>query len=86
MVEELSNTKSSTVLAAVTQYPIIAATAHLSPFKQKWMNVTTGVLLPVGLFFYLRIWAFRLRMDKDMERIIQNNKDIKYMIQNNINA
>ena len=86
VVEELSNTKSSTVLAAVTQYPIIAATAHLSPFKQKWMNVTTGVLLPVGLFFYLRIWAFRLRMDKDMERIIQNNKDIKYMIQNNINA
>ena len=84
LVEQLSNTKSITLLNAVNRYPIIPVAAHLRPFHQYWLNILTGLVVPVGLFFYFRIWAFRVRLNKDMERIIQNNEEIKYIIQTNI--
>ncbi len=84
LVEQLSNTKSITLLNAVNRYPIIPVAAHLRPFHQYWLNILTGLVVPIGLFFYFRIWAFRIRLNKDMERIIQNNEEIKYIIQTNI--
>lgn len=84
LVEQLSNTKSITLLNTVNRYPIIPVAAHLRPFHQYWLNILTGLVVPIGLFFYFRIWAFRIRLNKDMERIIQNNEEIKYIIQTNI--
>lgn len=84
LVEQLSNAKSITLLNAVNRYPIIPVAAHLRPFHQHWLNILTGLVVPIGLFFYFRIWAFRIRLNKDMERIIQNNEEIKYIIQTNI--
>ena len=39
-----------------------------------------GILMPIGLFFYFRIWAFRIRLNKDMERIIALNRDVELTI------
>ena len=30
--------------------------------------------------FYFRIWAFRIRLNKDMERIIALNRDVELTI------
>lgn len=82
LVEEMSNTKSATLVGALNQYPVIAVAAHIRPFRQYWLNLTAGIIIPVGLFFYFRIWAFRIRLANDMERIIKNNEQVQFIIQN----
>ena len=72
LVEEMSNTKSATLIGALNNYPVIPVSAHIRPFHIYWLNLVAGVIFPVGLFFYFRIWAFRIRLAKDMERIIKN--------------
>ncbi len=81
LVEEMSNTKSVTLLNALNNYPIISVSAHVRPFHIYWLNLAAGVIFPIGLFFYFRIWAFRIRLAKDMERIIKNNEQIEFIIQ-----
>ena len=48
------------------------------------INMACGLLVPIGLFFYFRIWAFRIRLNKDMERIIKTNEDIQKIIETNL--
>lgn len=84
LVEEMSNTKSVHLLNALNNYPIIPVHAHLRPFPNYWLNMTCGLLVPIGLFFYFRIWAFRIRLNKDMERIIKTNEDIQKIIETNL--
>lgn len=81
LVEEMSNSKSATLIGALNNYPLIPVTAHVRPFHVHWLNVVAGVFFPVGLFFYFRIWAFRIRLNKDMERIIKNNEQVQFIIQ-----
>lgn len=84
LVDEMSNAKSNYVLNALNNYPIIPVHAHLRPFNNYWLNLLCGVLVPIGLFFYFRIWAFRIRLNNDMERIIKTNDDIEKIIENNL--
>ena len=58
----------------LNDYPIIATHAHTRPFKQKWLNVTAGVFLPTGIFFYFRMIRFRFRLYKDLQHILQTNE------------
>ncbi|WP_286437334.1 LptF/LptG family permease [Bacteroides acidifaciens] len=81
LVEEMSNTKSATLIGALNNYPVISVSAHVRPFHIYWLNLATGVIFPIGLFFYFRIWTFRVRLAKDMERIIKNNEQIQFIIQ-----
>lgn len=80
MIDELSNTKSPRVLTAVNEYPIIPISAHTKPFRIEWLNIITGLVFPVGLFFYFRIWVFRIRLQKDLERVIKTNQTIQTLI------
>lgn len=82
LVEEMSNTESVTLLNALNTYPVIPVAAHLRPFSTYWLNLLAGILFPIGLFFYFRIWIFRLRLAKDMERIVKNNEQVQFIIQN----
>ena len=84
LVEEMSNTKSVHLLNALNNYPIIPVHAHLRPFRNYWLNMACGLFVPIGLFFYFRIWAFRIRLNKDMERIIKTNEDIQKIIETNL--
>ena len=81
LVEEMSNTKSATLIGALNNYPVIPVSAHIRPFHSYWLNLAAGVIFPVGLFFYFRIWTFRIRLAKDMERIIKNNEQVQFIIQ-----
>ncbi len=72
LVDEMSNSRSIALLALLDNFPIIPVRAHTRPFRNYWLNLACGVVLPVGLFFYVRIWIFRIRLYKDLERIVKN--------------
>ncbi|KAA6348735.1 hypothetical protein EZS27_003800 [termite gut metagenome] len=80
-VEVMSNTMSAILLSAVNQYPIIPVNAHVRPFKSCWLNMAAGVILPVGLFFYFRIWLFRIRLHKDLELVVKTSGNVQTIIQ-----
>lgn len=76
VIEDLSNTKDKVILHELNQYPVMAVKAHTRPFERKWMNVTAAFVLPVGLFLYLRMWRFRLRLLRDLRLIRQTCANI----------
>ena len=68
-IEDLGYTRDKVILAELNNYPIIPVNAHTRPFRRKWMNIITGLLLPVGIVFYARMIIFRLRLYKDLRTI-----------------
>ena len=76
VIEDLSNTKDKVVLAELNKYPIMATHAHTRPFRRKWLNATVGIIVPLGLFFYLRMLRFRLRLLRDLRAIRSANEAI----------
>jgi lipopolysaccharide export system permease protein len=65
----LSNSKDHAILSGLNKLPILNLHAHTRPFiNYKW-NMALGILLPLGLFFYFRIWFFRIRLYKDIKTI-----------------
>lgn len=81
LIEEMSNTKSPSLVGVLNNYPVIPVTAHTRPFHIHWLNILAGLFIPVGLFFYVRIWIFRIRLAKDMDRIIKTNEQVQFIIQ-----
>ena len=73
------------MLTALNTYPVIPIHAHVRPFRNYWLNLLCGIVFPIGLFFYFRIWAFRIRLNKDMERIIKTNEDVIGIIERDQN-
>lgn len=66
LVEELSNSRDSKVLALLNEFPSIYAAAHTSPFHSHRANVLAGIFFPLGLILWFRIWRFRLRLLRDL--------------------
>lgn len=85
VVEEMSNSESNKILIVLNNYPIIPETAHSRPFNIVWLNVLCGVVFPVGLFFYFRIWVFRIRLQQDLMRVVATNNDVLSVISPKIN-
>lgn len=69
VVKELHNSRDAVILGALNELPILAPTAHTRPFRSPRRNMVAGLLLPAGLFFYLRIWRYRIRLYRDMATI-----------------
>ncbi len=76
MIEDLGNTRSRAILTEINKYPILIVKAHTRPFERKWMNITAAILFPAGLFFYFRMWRFRLRLYRDLKTIKEVNENI----------
>ena len=74
VIEDLANTKDTQILGYLNHYPVVATHAHTRPFRQKWLNIITGLVLPLGVFFYLRMCRFRLRLHKDLNSILETNQ------------
>ena len=74
VIEDLANTKDTQILSYLNHYPVVATHAHTRPFRQKWLNIITGLVLPLGVFFYLRMCRFRLRLHKDLNNILETNQ------------
>ena len=76
IIEDLSNTRDRFIMSYLNQYPIVSLKAHTRPFERKWMNITAAIILPVGIFLYLRMWRFRLRLLTDLRKIRATNTKI----------
>ena len=72
-IEDLTNTKDRQIITYLNHYPVVATHAHTRPFRQKWLNIITGLVLPVGLFFYLRMCRFRFMLRVDLNKITETN-------------
>lgn len=78
----LSNSRDLQVLNKLSDYPVLAISAHRSPFNHKWMNIAVAIILPLGLWFYFRSWIFRIRLSRDLKKIIEVSDDLSNMIIN----
>ena len=83
LIEELSNSKDGVLLSYMERLPILSTKAHKSPFDKRWLNLLAGLIVPVGIFFYFRIWRFSRRLDNDLKNIIKTSHDIQERIKNN---
>jgi len=75
-IDNLSYSRDKLILTELNHYPIMATHAHTRPFRKKWLNVVTGLLLPVGVFFYFRMLRFRIRLYKDLRTIRATSEKI----------
>ena len=75
-IEDLSYSRDRTILHELNHYPILATHAHTRPFRRKWMNIVAGLILPLGIFFYIRMLRFRLRLYKDLRDILATSEKI----------
>ncbi len=69
VIDDLGNTRDNQVLHYINQYPVVSVKAHTRPFEHRWLNMLSAVIVPLGIFFYLRMWFFRLRLHKDLQVI-----------------
>lgn len=69
LIDELHNSQDSVILMRINEFPILEPDAHTRPFRSARKNMVTGLLLPLGLFFWLRIWRYRLRLWHDMGQV-----------------
>lgn len=74
VVQDLSNTRSSRIIAYLNQLPILSAKAHTRPFDRKRYNVLAAICFPLGIILYIRMWRFRLRLANDIKKLIVTNK------------
>ena len=81
-IEDLGYARDKHVLYALNEYPIIATHAHTRPFERKWLNIVSGLFLPLGIFFYFRMIRFRLRLYRDLHDISNtSNKLIPHILE-----
>ena len=72
IIERLSNTRDLHLLDTLGKYPELSTGAH-TLFIRRWINITLGILLPVGIIFWVRVWRFSLRLYRDLKQIIRLN-------------
>ena len=76
VIGDLSNTTDKAVMAELNSYPVVSTKAHTRPFDRKWLNVAAGVLLPLGAVLYVRMWLFRVRLQRDLRTLRQVNHNV----------
>lgn len=80
VIDDLTNTRDKVVLNELNNYPVLAVKAHTRPFEHKWLNIVSAIIIPLGLFFYLRMWRFRIRLLRDLKQIVQTNDAVTEQI------
>ena len=80
IIEELHNSRDNVILMYINQYPIVNPSAHTRPFSSQRLNMAVGLFLPLGLFFFMRIWRYRLRLRLDLRNIENINNLISQRI------
>jgi lipopolysaccharide export system permease protein len=80
VLEDLGNTRDKVIIHLLNQYPVLATHAHTRPFRRRWLNIITGLVLPVGIFFYFRMIRFRFRLYRDLKKIEDTNAEMQEAI------
>lgn len=83
-IDDLANTRDMQVLHLINQYPILSVKAHTRPFERKWLNILMAIVAPLGLFLYIRMWRYRLRLLRDLRAIRENTQRLTSYIEKNI--
>lgn len=86
VIEDLANTRNKAIMSELNRYPILVTKAHTRPFEKRWMNIVAAVIIPAGLFFYFRMWRFRLRLYRDLKVIKDVNENIIREIRDNYSS
>ena len=73
IIEELHNSRDNVLIMYINEYPIINPSAHTRPFDNKRLNMIFGIIFPLGLLVYMRIWRYRLRLRLDLRNIERIN-------------
>lgn len=76
VINDLGNTRDRFILSYINRYPVLAVKAHTRPFESKWKNIAAAIIIPAGIFFYCRMWRFRIRLDRDLRVIYKTNNDV----------
>ena len=76
IIADLSNTRDAYILNELNKYPVLSVKAHTRPFERKWLNIRSAVIVPLGIFFYCRMWRFRMRLLRDLKIVRQTNCNI----------
>ena len=80
LIEELHNSRDNVLIMYINEYPIINPSAHTRPFNNKRWNMIFGIIFPLGILVYMRIWRYRLRLRLDLRNIERINKLISERI------
>ena len=76
VIEDLSNSRDRTIINHLSAYPIISERAHTRPFERKWLNIAAAGVVPLGFVLYMRMWRYRLRLQRDLKVVQAENKII----------
>lgn len=76
IIADLSNTRDAYILNELNKYPVLSVKAHTRPFERKWLNILSAVIVPLGIFFYCRMWRFRMRLLRDLKIVRQTDCNI----------
>ena len=79
-IEELSNSKYRRIIIQLNEIPVLYTTGVKSPFKKRWINILSLLLLPVGMLIYLNSTKNRFRLLKDLTKLENRIGDIKDII------
>lgn len=79
-IEELSNSKYRRIIIQLNEIPVLYTTGVKSPFKKRWMNILSLILLPVGVIIYLNSVKNRFRLLKDLTGLENRIGDINDII------
>jgi lipopolysaccharide export system permease protein len=69
LIEEFGNSRNKKVIQKINDYPVLSIDTIVSPAKKKWINILLLVIVPAGIFIYLRTLKFRLRLAKDLAKV-----------------
>ena len=76
LIEELHNSKNNFIIGMLNMIPYIIPDAHTRPFKNPRWNKWAGIILPVGLILWLRIWRYQLRLSRDLDKVQEIGTEI----------
>ncbi|MBR4302273.1 MAG: LptF/LptG family permease [Bacteroidaceae bacterium] len=76
VINELSNSRDKVVLNMINKIPIMPVYGIEPPFKKAWFNRVVGVVLPLGLLFYLRAWFFSIYLKKHINTITEVTSEL----------
>lgn len=76
IIEDLSNSRDRTIINHLSMYPVMSERAHTRPFERKWLNIVAAIVVPLGFVLYMRMWRYRLRLQRDLKVVQTENKII----------
>lgn len=80
LVEEMGNSKNKKVIQILNEFPVIEAKDITSPIKNKWLNILSIIIFPLGIIIYIRACNFRFRLYRDLIKLEQTSKKQRDML------